>query len=207
MDMMNEMACFFFVNEDIIHEIKIKRSLFIAHLHYCDTMSGAKEFIKEISKDHKTANHNCWAYIIGNNGENAHSSDTGEPAGTAGKPMLNTLNKYHLTNIVAVVTRYFGGVKLGVRGLIDAYGQVVEEAIMLKPLQKLTIYSHYNITTTYDFIEKLKYNLKVFGAEIENIEYGTEIDVTLQVEEEAAAAIVSYLKELTGKKKITYKYI
>ncbi len=201
------MAYFFSVEEDIIHEIKIKRSRFITHLHYCDTMTAAKEYIQEISREHKTANHNCWAYIVGKNGENTHSSDAGEPAGTAGKPMLNALKKYDVSNIVAVVTRYFGGVKLGVRGLIDAYGQAVEEAIKLKPLQKLIVLSHFMVTTTYEFFEKFKYNLNELDAEIINTDYGTDIDITIQIEEEKADALQNYLEELAGKKKITYKYI
>jgi len=86
-------------------------------LGYVDSLEKAKQFISRISKENKTANHNCWAYILGEKGELFHCSDAGEPSGTAGKPMLNALQSHCMTNIAAVVTRHFGGVKLGVRGL------------------------------------------------------------------------------------------
>src|SRR5687768_10618077 len=117
---MKEEQPFFIIDRDFEAEVKIKNSVFICHLRPAQTVEEAKAFISEISGQYKDATHNCWAYITGKNGDIFHSSDAGEPAGTAGKPILNTLNKYRLTNISAVVTRYYGGVKLGVRGLIDA---------------------------------------------------------------------------------------
>lgn len=201
------MSYFYSVNEDVRHEIKIKRSRFICNLHYCDTLNAAKEYIQQISKEYQTANHNCWAYIVGENGENAHSSDAGEPAGSAGKPMLNVLKKHEMTNIVTVVTRYFGGVKLGIRGLIDAYGLAVEEAVTLYPLKKLVNYCHYIVRTKYDFIEKFKYDINELSAEINQIEYAADIDVTIMIEDVMANDLENYLQEMSGKKKITYQCI
>ena len=201
------MSYLYSVSSDVHNEIKIKRSRFITHLHRCDTMAAAKEYIQKISKEYHTANHNCWAYIVGDKGENAHSSDAGEPSGSAGKPMLNTLRKHNMTNIVAVVTRYFGGVKLGIRGLIDAYGMAVGETIALQPLIKQVKYENYLIYTTYDFIDKLKYDLKELSAEITHIEYAARVDLTVIIEEKEADALKIYLQEMAGKKKITYKYI
>ncbi|MCF7911928.1 MAG: YigZ family protein [Candidatus Cloacimonetes bacterium] len=195
------------ISSDVHNEIKIKRSRFIAHLHYCETLISAKEFITEISKEYHTANHNCWAYIVGNKAENEHCSDAGEPSGSAGKPMLNALKKHQMTNIVAVVTRYFGGVKLGIRGLIDAYALAVDEAISLQTLQKQVNYEKYLITAPYEYIEKLKYDLNEFQAEISQIEYGADVELIAVIEESEVEILKGYLQEMTAKKKITYKYI
>jgi len=201
------MPYFYSVNKDVQHEIKLKRSRFICHLHYCKTLIEAKEYIQQINKEYQTANHNCWAYIVGENGENAHSSDAGEPSGSAGKPMLNTLRKHDMTNIVAVVTRYFGGVKLGIRGLIDAYAMSVEETITQDSLKKIVNYSYYSINLNYDFIEKFKYDIGELSAEIYKINYAAKIDVTLMIEDIMVTGLENYLQEMSGKKKITYKSI
>ncbi|MCL2065116.1 MAG: YigZ family protein [Candidatus Cloacimonetes bacterium] len=109
-----------------IYKLKIKKSLFIGHIKYVEDTESARIFIREVKKRHKQANHNCSAYIIG---ETFFSSDDREPSGTAGRPILNMLKKYNMTNVVLVVTRYFGGVELGIRGLIVAYGEVAEGTI------------------------------------------------------------------------------
>ena len=108
-------------------EMKIKKSLFIGHLKQVNDAESAREFIREIKRLHKQANHNCSAYVIG---ETCFSSDDREPRGSAGKPILNMLKRHELTSVCLVVTRYFGGVKLGKSGLIEAYGEVAEGTIL-----------------------------------------------------------------------------
>lgn len=119
------------------HTVRIKRSVFTCRLSETDTAETARDFIRKVSKENSQATHNCWAYVAGDNGQTFHSSDAGEPAGTAGVPMLNTLQKNQMTRTACVVTRYFGGVKLGIKGLIDAYCQVVQETIDLAPLKRI----------------------------------------------------------------------
>ncbi len=196
------MVYYYSIKEDRKVELKIKRSIFIAHLRYVETIQQAKDLISEISAEHKTANHNCWAYIIGDKAETFHSSDAGEPGGTAGQPMLNALKKHEMTNVAAVVTRYFGGVKLGIRGLIEAYGQAVEEAITSKPLKKLVKFQEYTISTTYDFAEILKHRLNNMNAEILNIEYTADIKMQIQIEEHLKEELESYLHEMDRAGKI-----
>ena len=190
------MDYFYSVKKDRKAETKIRRSVFIAHLHYVQTMKEAKEFISSVSAEHKTANHNCWAYIIGDKGETFHFSDAGEPSGTAGKPILNTLRKHKMTNIVAVVTRYFGGVKLGIRGLIKAYGESVENAIEMASLKKLFETSEFNISTSYDFGEILKHKIKNMKANILNIEYSEKIKLKMSIEKRDEEELEKYLREL-----------
>ncbi|MDO9577729.1 MAG: YigZ family protein [Candidatus Cloacimonadales bacterium] len=196
------MEYFYSVSEDRLVETKVKRSTFIAHLHYVETMQEAKEFISKISAEHKTANHNCWAYIIGEKGDTFHSSDAGEPSGTAGQPMLNALKKHDMTNIVAVVTRYFGGVKLGIRGLIEAYGLSVENAIESASLKKLVKYQEFKIYTTYDFADTLKHRISHLKAEIMNAEYAAEVSLEIQIEECLSEEMNNYLSELKKAGKI-----
>ena len=108
-------------------EIKILRSRFIAHAEPCFTDEQAREIIKQVKLNHKNATHNCWGYLINNNNyKSEFSSDNGEPPGTAGRPILGAIKKSGRENIIVIVTRYFGGKKLGVRGLIEAYGAAAD---------------------------------------------------------------------------------
>lgn len=115
--------------KDGICEEEIKKSRFICHLKRITTEEEGRAYIAQIKKEHYKANHSCSAMIIGENSDIKRSSDDGEPSGTAGVPMLTVLEKQELTNVVAVVTRYFGGIKLGAGGLIRAYAGSVANAI------------------------------------------------------------------------------
>ena len=159
--------------------LKIKRSEFITNIKYVENIEKAKEFISEISEEHKTANHNCWAYVVGKKGNIFHSSDQGEPSGTAGKPMLRQLQSHNLTNIVAVVTRYFGGVKLGIRGLIEAYSSAVEQAVKESGLKRLIDYYYFSIQTDYSEFDKIRHYLE----QLENVlfEEGFTTDVKFKI--------------------------
>lgn len=118
------------IKEDNQHEIEIKKSRFICFLKRIDSEEEAKDFIQQIKKEHWKANHNCSAFVLGDHHEIQRSSDDGEPSGTAGVPMLEVLKKNDLINVCAVVTRYFGGTKLGAGGLIRAYSVSVAQAIV-----------------------------------------------------------------------------
>ena len=111
------------------HEIVIQKSRFIAHITRVETEEAAQTFIQDIKKEHWNASHNCSAYLIGENNQIQKANDDGEPGGTAGVPMLEVLKKRDLKDTVVVVTRYFGGIKLGAGGLIRAYGKSTSEGI------------------------------------------------------------------------------
>lgn len=108
---------------------KEKMSKFISFAHPVNTAEGAKEIIKRYQKEYFDARHVCWAYMIGAARTEYQSNDNGEPSGTAGKPILGQINSFELTNVVIVVIRYFGGIKLGTSGLIVAYREAAAEAI------------------------------------------------------------------------------
>lgn len=109
------------IKEDFETEELINKSRFITYLFKVENEEEAKARIAEIKALHKTANHNCSAYTIGDQHQIQKANDDGEPSGTAGVPMLETLKKEDIHNVVAIVTRYFGGIKLGTGGLIRAY--------------------------------------------------------------------------------------
>lgn len=112
-------------------EIKIKASRFIASAAPAKSKEKAIDFLENIRKEHYDAAHNCFAYIIGQDENEFRAADDGEPAGSAGKPILSTIKKFALKDIIVVVTRYFGGTKLGVGGLVRAYSKAAEEALKL----------------------------------------------------------------------------
>ncbi|MGT2925992.1 YigZ family protein [Streptococcus cuniculipharyngis] len=143
------------LSEDII-----KKSRFICQVKRISSEEEGRNFISQIKKEHHKANHSCSAMIIGENGEIKRSSDDGEPSGTAGVPMLTVLEKQGLTNIVVVVTRYFGGIKLGAGGLIRAYAGSVAKALKeigiveIKELQGLAVELTYPQYQTFaNFLE------------------------------------------------------
>ena len=110
-------------------EEEIKKSRFICHVKQVETEEEARDFINSIKKEHYKATHNCSAFILGEKSEIKRTSDDGEPSGTAGIPMLGVLESHQLTNLCVVVTRYFGGIKLGAGGLIRAYAGCVALAV------------------------------------------------------------------------------
>jgi uncharacterized YigZ family protein len=114
-----------------VHELEIRRSRFVCALARVTTEPEAQEFVAGRRRAHHDASHHCTAYVLGERGDITRSSDDGEPGGTAGRPMLEVLIRRELTGTVAVVSRYFGGVKLGAGGLVRAYGQAVTETIDL----------------------------------------------------------------------------
>ncbi len=131
---------YYTVKESGTHEITIQRSRFIAHISRAETESEAQEFIQAIKKKYWDATHNCSAYLIGENDQIQKANDDGEPSGTAGVPILEVLKKRKLKDTVVVVTRYFGGIKLGAGGLIRAYGKSTSEGLNNVELSKEGLY-------------------------------------------------------------------
>ena len=117
---------------------EIQKSKFITHLRHVDSEEEAREFITAIKKRYFDARHNCSAYVLGEKADKQKSNDDGEPGGTAGNPILEAIKKNGLTNIVVVVTRYFGGIKLGAGGLIRAYSHAAAIGIEAATILEMT---------------------------------------------------------------------
>ena len=118
------------IGDGVDTELEIKRSRFLTRLCRVTSEKTARAVIEERRSRFFDARHHCSAFVLGPNAGTARSSDDGEPAGTAGIPMLNVLTANHLTDVVAVVTRYFGGIKLGAGGLVRAYSEAMTQAVM-----------------------------------------------------------------------------
>lgn len=131
------------------HELVIRKSRFIARVEPVASPEGADEAIAAVKKRYWDARHNCSAQITGLHGDRGRSSDDGEPSGTAGIPMLEVLRRRELTDVVAVVTRYFGGIKLGAGGLVRAYSSAVSEALDLAALVDRRILRQVNIAVPH----------------------------------------------------------
>ena len=162
-------------------EIIEKKSKFIGNIYYVETKDEAEKIILETKKKYNDANHNCYAYsIYTENGILTKSSDDGEPSGTAGAPIQNILNARKLTNVLVIVTRYFGGILLGTGGLVKAYSTTAIKAIEnTKTIQKEWGYD-IKIEIEYKDLENFKYYCKKNNLEITKIEYYNKI--TLNVE-------------------------
>jgi len=179
--------------------IKVKRSEFIAFLYPLNDTEHVKQIISEHNDRYKDATHNCYAYVLGRKQETQYYSDQGEPSGTAGKPILNALLKNHLTNVLGIVTRYFGGVKLGVRGLIDAYSEAVEEVVSKSDLIDYIIYDKVIITSSYSALEGLKHQLAQFNAMINPLEFTEQVRAEVMIPEENQAEAHKILDDLIQK--------
>lgn len=131
---------------------EIKKSLFIAQIAPVNSEKEAQDFILSVKKDMRDATHNCSAYRIGIKQIAERSSDDGEPQGTAGHPMLHVLQTNNLTNVVATVTRYFGGIKLGAGGLTRAYSSSLANALNDSKIIRFTPHQKIILTVNYTFV-------------------------------------------------------
>ena len=152
------------------HTLVIKKSEFICHLIPCSHIEQTKDLIEQYSDPQAT--HNCVAYIVDNH-ERAY--DDGEPSGTAGMPMLNVLKMQGLTNIIAIVTRYFGGIKLGAGGLTRAYSQSVAEALKQAVIVEKELVDLYEITLDYTYTRKFEHLLKIHHIKCIDVKYEQKV--------------------------------
>ena len=173
------------IKDNIETEIIVKKSKFIATLIKVNSKEQAELEIQNMKKKYFNARHNCIAYRILENGTiNERFSDDGEPSGTAGSPMLNILQKNNLTNILIVVTRYFGGILLGTGGLVRAYSDSLQKAIEKSELLELTIGVECEVKMNYQQFEKFKYYCKNNQIQIKDVDYTEEIICKIEVEED-----------------------
>lgn len=165
-------------------EIEIKKSRFICHLKRVEAEEEAITFIEDIKKEHAKATHNCSAYLIGEHDEIQRAHDDGEPSGTAGVPMLEVLKKEGLKNVVTVVTRYFGGVKLGAGGLIRAYGNAVSKGIAEVGLVEGNLQQEIQATIDYPALGKVENLLRESTYTIKDILYTDKVTFVCLVKED-----------------------
>lgn len=177
------MEQFYTIKNNIEAEIVEKKSKFIANLIKVESKEEAEEKIQEIKKKYYDARHNCVAYRVLEEGKvEEKASDDGEPSGTAGGPMLNILQKNNLSNVLIVVTRYFGGILLGTGGLVRAYSEALKKAIEESTLIMKASGIEMKLIVDYNNFEKFKYYCKNNNISIISVEYLEKIECKIQME-------------------------
>lgn len=159
----------------------IKKSRFIGQVFRINNEEQAQQIIEQVQTANRKANHNCFAYMVGDDDKIQRESDNGEPSGTAGVPILKSLQMMHLHNVLAVVTRYFGGIKLGAGGLIRAYSNTTTNALeaagIVQRIQQATMV----ITVPYAKHDAVSYYLKEHEITIANEDYGVAVKMSCYV--------------------------
>ncbi|WP_426272313.1 YigZ family protein [Exiguobacterium sp. R-17] len=189
---------YYTVKENGFHEIIIQKSRFITYLARATTEEQAQAFISELKKKHHDANHNCSAYVIGERNEIQKANDDGEPSGTAGVPMLEVLKKRDLRNTVVVVTRYFGGIKLGGGGLIRAYGSSVSEALNAVGVVERIEHTVVSVTVDYTWLGKLENELRASVHPIDQIHYLDQVQIDVLVKTADVPDFLDWMTNMTN---------
>ncbi|MGW0935829.1 YigZ family protein [Streptomyces sp. NPDC002666] len=161
------------------HETEINRSRFICALAPAATEQDAQDFVARVRREHPTATHNCFAYVIGADASVQKASDDGEPGGTAGVPMLQMLTRRDMRYVVAVVTRYYGGVKLGAGGLIRAYGGAVGEALDAIGTLTRQRFRIATVTVGHQRAGRLENELRAAGRIVREVRYGEAVSIEI----------------------------
>ncbi|MFI6801263.1 YigZ family protein [Streptosporangium canum] len=193
------MAAPYLTLEDVIeHEIEIKRSRFVCAIAPAISEEAARRFVAERRRLYGDATHNCSAYVIGGDRLVQKADDDGEPGGTAGTPMLETLLRRGLGDVVAVVTRYFGGVKLGAGGLVRAYGSSVGKTLDLASPIEMVPARVMSVTVDHVLAGRLENDLRISPYEVREVVYGAEVGFRIAVREADLAAFPGWVATLTA---------
>lgn len=179
-------------------EIVIQKSRFITYVNRAETEEQAQEFINNIKEKHKSANHNCSAYIIGEHDNIQKANDDGEPSGTAGVPMLEVLKKQGLQDTVVVVTRYFGGIKLGGGGLIRAYGKATTEGIDAAKVVERKLHHLMKVSIDYTWLGKVENEVRNSVYPLKEIIYADQVEVLVYTKANEEADFINWMAEITN---------
>lgn len=183
-------------------EIEIQRSRFITSIETVDSADAALCFIARMKQEFPDANHNCWAYLIGPPGSSDRIglSDDGEPHGAAGKPMLTVLQHGNIGDVVAVVTRYFGGIKLGKGGMVKAYTQAVQTALEQLERTEKIYWCELELSFEYALLGAVERLLPEFEADIQNRNFTDQIRLKLKLPAERKQPLATELTDLSAGK-------
>ena len=174
----------------------ISKSEFITTLKPVKTVEEAKAFFEKVKTEFSDATHNITAYTIGKTGEAGHYSDDGEPSGTAGLPVLDVFRKNDITNFACVVTRYFGGIKLGAGGLVRAYSSAASQALKEAGICPIIEYTYVVLEFAYPYLDIIENKLKEF--EITSRDFSTNVKLTVLLPDSYLEQIVNILVNLTN---------
>lgn len=198
------------VEREAENEIVIEHSRFITFVKRVETEAEAKDFIATIRKKHSLATHNCYAYVV-ENGLIRRFSDDGEPSKTAGAPILEAITGNNLSNVVVVVTRYFGGIKLGAGGLVRAYIDSASTCLKLAKIVRFVKCDVYSVQSSYQSQKLISGALKEVGATVLNVSYGEAVTVEFYIGEDLASDVktvfLKWFKTEVELKKLRSEYL
>ncbi len=182
------------------HCVEVKRSKFIARIAHAEDRISAMKSLEQAKQDYPDARHHCWAYLIGHPSQpsNAAFSDDGEPSGTAGKPILNVLNHSGIGDILVVVIRYFGGIKLGAGGLVRAYSSSTQQAIDLLETEQLIPTVELSFLSEYALEPELRRFIESQKGSILSAKYEMELFITAKIPIEAQTAVIEFVAGRRG---------
>lgn len=170
---------YFTVTRPARQETRVQRSRFIGSIFPASDREAMESNLERIRREFHDATHHCYAYRL--NASDFRYSDDGEPSGTAGLPILKMLDKYHLVQSLLVVTRYFGGIKLGSGGLARAYSQCAEATIQKSSLQRLIPYSEITVQYPYSATRQLHYLVDKYSGRVDHSEFAAEVVSRLKI--------------------------
>ncbi|SDM42668.1 uncharacterized protein, YigZ family [Psychrobacillus sp. OK028] len=179
-------------------EINIQKSRFITYINRAESEEEAQDFIINIKEKHKSANHNCSAYIIGEHDNIQKANDDGEPSGTAGVPMLEVLKKQGIKDTVVVVTRYFGGIKLGGGGLIRAYGKATTEGIDAAKVVERKLHHLLKVSIDYTWLGKVENEVRNSVYPLKEINYAELVEVLVYTKADEERDFTNWIAEMTN---------
>lgn len=179
-------------------EIEVKRSRFLCHLVRVAAEDEARAVVERVRREHWDAGHNCSAFVLGPDGAVQRSSDDGEPSGTAGAPMLEVLRGRAVSDVVAVVTRYFGGVLLGAGGLVRAYSDAVRAGLDEAGVRRRSLMELVDVDVEHADAGKLENELRSREVSVLGVEYAEQATVHVAVPSGELTAFAAALGELTG---------
>lgn len=179
-------------------ELIIQKSRFLTYVNRVETEQEAISFINEIKKLHHTATHNCSAYLIGEHDDIQKANDDGEPSGTAGVPILEVLKRQGLKDTVVVVTRYFGGIKLGSGGLIRAYGRATSEGIESTGTVERMLHFLMKVNIDYTWLGKVENEVRQSSYPLKEITYTDGVDLYLFVPIDEKEQFETWMIEITS---------
>jgi len=193
------------IKEAVQAQQKILRSEFLGFLYPVKDTEEARSVISEHQKLYANATHNCFAYIIGDRQQTQYYSDAGEPSGTAGKPMLSALLRAELTNVLAIVTRYYGGVKLGAKGLIEAYEGSVAQAISIAELISYVELTELLIKCDYAGYDLIRGKSAEWQAEIKETSFSERVEMVVSLPRELLTEFRVFLDGLKIYRQLDYE--
>ncbi|WP_446897544.1 YigZ family protein [Clostridium sp. LBM24168] len=191
---------YFTIRDEANDKFEEEKSTFIGSVKRVYTESEARKFINKVKSHEKEAKHNVYAYVIGENMGTQRYSDDGEPQGTAGLPVLDVIKKNKITDVVVVVTRYFGGILLGRGGLFRAYSKSASRVIEKGKIVEKTLGVELNIIINYENLDKVKYAFEKNSWYIEDIKYSDKVSILMYQTTENSDKVINETIEITSGK-------